>query len=129
MMVAWYGSILCTVMAIHMVYIHFKVSLAVSFIIVILPHVYLSYIVLHWLFSRMRTQEKLCQIFRTWKKSNQMQLLSDSDLPDRIINPDDYNRSLIDSTADSKESGHPFGYDSGYPSGNVSENDANGTAY
>ena len=52
-----------------------------------------------------------------------------SDLPDRIINPDDYNRSLIDSTADSKESGHPFGYDSGYPSGNVSENDANGTAY
>jgi len=58
-----------------------------------------------------------------------MQLLSDSDLPDRIIIQDDYNRGLIDSTADSKESGHSFGYDSDYPSGNVSENDANGTAY
>jgi len=58
-----------------------------------------------------------------------MQVLNDSDLPDRIINSDDYNRGLIDPTADSKESGHPSGYDSGYPSGDVSENDANGTSY
>ena len=50
-----------------------------------------------------------------------MQVLSDSDLPDRIINPENYNTGLTDPTADSKESGHP--------SGDVSENDANETAY
>ena len=50
-----------------------------------------------------------------------MQVLSDSDLPDRIINPDDYNRGLIDPTADSKESGHL--------SDNDSDSYANETAY
>jgi len=63
MMVAGYGSILCTIMAIQTVYVHFKVSLAVSFIIIILPHMYLSYIVLHWLFSQMMAQQKLCEMF------------------------------------------------------------------
>jgi len=119
MMVAWYGSLLCTIMAIQTVYIYFKVSLAVSFILAILPHVYLSYIVLQWLFSRMKAQQKLCQMFRTWKRSNQMPLLSDSDLPDRIINPDNYNRCLIDPTAE----------ESGHPSGDDSDNDADETAY
>jgi len=60
-------------------------------------------------------------MFRTWKRSNQTQVLSDSDLPDRIINPENYNTGLTEPTADSKESGHP--------SGDVSENDANETAY
>jgi len=100
MMVAGYGSILCTVMAIQTVYVHFKVSLAVSFIIAILSHVYLSSIVLHWLFSQTMAQQKLCQMFRIWKRHNQTQVLSDSDLPDRIINPDNYNRGLTDPTAD-----------------------------
>ena len=59
-------------------------------------------------------------MFRTWKRSNQMQVLSDSDLPDRIINPENYNRCLID---------HPTGEQSGHVSGDDSENDANDTAY
>ena len=45
-MAAWYGSILCSMMANRTVEIHFMVSLVVSFIIAILPFVYLSYIVL-----------------------------------------------------------------------------------
>ena len=65
-------------------------------------------------------QQKLCQRFRTWKQSNQRQLLSDLDLPDRIVNPDNYNQDLIDPTADQE-------YDP--ESGGDSSDDANEIAY
>ena len=58
-------------------------------------------------------------MFRIWKLSNQRQLLTDSHLPDRISNPDDYNSGLIDPTAE----------ESGRPSDDDSDNDANETAY
>ena len=48
-----------------------------------------------------------------------MQVLSDSDLPDRIINPDNYIRGLIDPTAE----------ESGHLSDNDSDSYANETAY
>ena len=99
MMAAWYGSLLCTITADQTAHIHLKIFLAVSFIIAILPLVYLSYIVLRWLVTSRSVQQKLCQRFRTWKQSNHTQLLSDSDLPDRIINPDNYIRDLIDPTS------------------------------
>jgi len=100
MMAAWYGSLLCAITADQTAHIHLKVFLVVSFIIAILPLVYLSYIVLRWLVTRRSVQQKLCQRFRTWKQSNRTQLLSDSDLPDRIVNPDNYNRDLIDPTTE-----------------------------
>ena len=63
----------------------------------------------------------LCQRFRTWKQSNQRQLLSDLDLPDRIVNPENYNQDLIDpTTADQEYDPH---------SGGDSSDDANEAAY
>jgi len=116
MMAAWYGSLLCAITADQTAHIHSKIFLVVSFIIAVLPLMYLSYIVLRWLVTRRSVQQKLCQRFRTWKQSNHTQLLSDSDLPDRIIN---YNRDLIDPTAHGSDN----------QSGDDIDDNANETAY
>jgi len=119
MMAAWYGSLLCAITADQTAHIHSKIFLVVSFIIAVLPLMYFSYIVLRWLVTRRSVQQKLCQRFRTWKQSNHTQLLSDSDLPDRIINPDNYNKGLIDPTAHGSDN----------QSGDDIEDNANETAY
>ena len=119
MMAAWYGSILCCNMTYEIAPTHLKIYFALIFIMALLPLVYITSIVLRWLFRRRRVQQKLCQWFRTWKQSNQRQLLNSSELPDRIINPDSYNQDLIDPTTEE--------YD--HQSLGNSGDDANETAY
>ena len=110
---ACFGSVVCM----FMTHTYSKIFLAVSFIMAILPLVYLFYIFLRWLVTQRSVQQKLFQRFRTWRQNNQRQLLCD--LPDRIVNPDEYNQDLIDPTAERSD----------LQSGDDSDDDANQTVY
>ena len=72
-----------------------KTSLLVSFLVAVLPLLYLVVIFLHWVCSRRRFGQRLvciikCQIGKLYKQTHNTRL--DESLPDRLINPCHYNK-------------------------------------
>ena len=64
-----------------------------ALIISIVPLIYMSCLSLHWIFSRRRWSKTFLSRLRAWRRGYS----SIEDLPDRVVNPDNYEQGLEES--------------------------------
>ena len=91
----------------HKLLIMFFTSL--SYIVGVLPLFYVSFITLHWMCSQRQFGQRMIGRLRSRIEENRRQMVavgSEESLPDRLINPEEYEEDLTDPVAVQVESHH-----------------------
>jgi len=86
-----------------------KFFTSLSYIVGVLPLFYISFITLHWMCSRMQFGQRMIRRLRSRIEENRRQMVaagSEESLPDRLINPEEYEEDLTDPVAVQVESCH-----------------------
>ena len=79
-----------------------KIFASLSYILGILPLFYISFVTLHWMCSRREFGQRMIGRVRGWIARNHRQIVatgSEESLPDRLINPEEYEEDLTDPVA------------------------------
>ena len=93
----------------HKLLIMFFTSL--SYIVGVLPLFYVSFITLHWMCSQRQFGQRMIGRLRSRIEENRRQMVavgSEESLPDRLINPEEYEEDLTDPVAVQVESHHLY---------------------
>ena len=102
LMALWCAGALCTTIAIQKAHQLVIIFLLLTFIVELLPLFYLSFITLHWVCSRGQLGWKMVGRVRGWIGGNRSQSFvdgSEESLPDRLINPNEYEEDLTSPVA------------------------------
>ena len=76
-----------------------KFFVLLSYIVAVLPLFYISFVTLLWMCSRREFGRRMIERVRGWITENRRQMVltgSEESLPDRLINPDEYEEDLTD---------------------------------
>ena len=76
-----------------------KFFVLLSYIVAVLPLFYISFVTLLWMRSRREFGRRMIERVREWITENRRQMVltgSEESLPDRLINPDEYEEDLTD---------------------------------
>ena len=79
-----------------------KVFTLLSYIVAVLPLFYISFVTLHWMCSQREFGRRMIGRVHGWIAENHRQMVaadSEESLPDRLINPDEYEEDLTDPIA------------------------------
>ena len=74
-------------------------SLVISFIVVLLPLFYIFFVTLHWMCSQRQFGQRMIGRVQGWIEESRKHVGtagSEESLPDRLINPDEYEEDLTD---------------------------------
>ena len=77
-------------------------SISLAFIVAVLPLFYISVVTLHWMCSRRPFGQKMLGRVHGWIVENHGQMVaagSEESLPNRLINPEEYDENLTDPVA------------------------------
>ena len=79
-----------------------KFSISLAFIVAVLPLFYISAVTLHWMCSQRPFGQRMIGRVHGWITENHGQMVaagSEESLPNRLINPEEYNEDLTDPVA------------------------------
>jgi len=102
MMALWCATVVCITIAGLKAHRWRKWLLALLFIVVTLPLFYIFFIALHWICSRRQFGQRMIGRVRGWIRERHRQTIGadlEESLPDRLINPDEYEEDLTDPVA------------------------------
>ena len=105
----WCASFLCIIAAELKADRWKKVFTSLSYIVGVLPLFYISFITLHWMCSQRQFGQRMMGRLRIRIEENRRQMValgSEESLPDRLINPEEYEEDLTDPVAVQVESCH-----------------------
>ena len=97
-MALWGSTIVCIVISHRWQ----KWLLVISFIVAVLPLFYISFITLHWMCSQRQFGKRMIGRVQGWIEESRKHIGaagSEESLPDRLINPDEYEEDLTDPVA------------------------------
>ena len=95
----WFATIVCTNIAELKAHKWSKFFASLSYIVGVLPLFYVSFVTLHWMCSRREFWRRMIGRVHGWIAGNRRQMVaagSEESLPDRLINPDEYEEDLTD---------------------------------
>ena len=98
-MALWCATVVCITIAGLKAHRWQKWLLALLFIVVILPLFYILFVTLHWVCSRRQFGQRMIGRLRGWIGENHRQMVaadSEESLPDRLVNPDEYEEDFTD---------------------------------
>ena len=98
----WCATIVCITIAGLKAHRWQKYFLILSFIVAVIPLFYISFVTLHWMCSRRQFRQKMIGRVRDWIKQSRQHICtagSEESLPDRLINPDEYEDVLANPAA------------------------------
>ena len=98
----WCGTVVCINIANLKAQKWSKFFASLSCLLGVLPLFYISFVTLHWMCSRREFGRRMIGRVRGWITENQRQMVatgSIESLPDRLINPDEYEEDLTDPVA------------------------------
>ena len=81
-------------------------SIILLFLISVVPLLYISFVTLHWLCTRRKLGQSVIMKIRRWIRKDPRRMVvldSEESLPDRLINPAEYEEDMINPTADAVE--------------------------
>ena len=102
LMALWGSTIVCINIAALEAHKWKKWSLVISFIVGLLPLFYISFITLHWMCSRRQFGQRMIGRVQGWIEESRKHVGtagSEESLPDRLINPDEYEEDLTNPVA------------------------------
>ena len=102
MMALWCATVVCITIAGLKAHRWRKWLLALLFIVVTLPLFYIFFIALHWICSRRQFGQRMIGRVHGWIRERHRQTIGadlEESLPDRLINPDEYEEDLTDPVA------------------------------
>ena len=105
----WCASFLCIIAAELKADRWKKVFTSLSYIVGVLPLFYISFITLHWMCSQRQFGQRMIGRLRSRIEENRRQMVavgSEESLPDRLINPEEYEEDLTDPVAVQVENHH-----------------------
>ena len=79
-----------------------KFSTSLAFIVAVLPLFYISVVTLHWMCSRRPFRQRMIGRVHGWIAENHRQMVAaglEESLPNRLINPEEYDENLTDPVA------------------------------
>ena len=79
-----------------------KYFLILSFIVAVIPLFYISFVTLHWMCSQRQFGQRMTEGVRDWINESRRHIRaagSEESLPDRLINPDEYEDDLTNPVA------------------------------
>ena len=94
----WCGTFVCINIANLKAQKWSKFFASLSYLLGVLPLFYISFVTLHWMCSRREFGRRMIGRLRGWITENQRQMVATGSLeslPDRLINPDEYEEDLI----------------------------------
>jgi len=74
-----------------------RISILLLIIVSVLPLFYISFVTLHWICCRRQVGQRVVGKIRGWIRRNTRQIItadSEESLPDRLINPAEYDEDL-----------------------------------
>ena len=101
-MALWASTIVCINAAALEAYKWKKWSLVISFIVVLLLLFYISFVTLHWMCSQRQFGQRMIGRVQGWIEESRKHVGtagSEESLPDRLINPDEYEEDLTNPVA------------------------------
>ena len=98
----WCATVACITIAGLKAHRWQKYFLILSFIVVVIPLFYISFVTLHWMCSRRQFGQRMTGTVRDWINESRRHIRtagSEESLPDRLINPDEYGDDLTNPVA------------------------------
>ena len=102
LMALWGSTIVCINIAALEAHKWKKWSLVISFIVGLLPLFYISFVTLHWMCSQRQFGKRMIGRVQGWIEESRKHVGaagSEESLPDRLINPDEYEEDLTNPVA------------------------------
>ena len=101
-MALWASTIVCIDITTLKAHKWRKWSLVISFVVALLPLFYISFVTLHWMCSQRQFGQRMIGRVHGWIKENRKHMgtaSSEESLPDRLINPEEYEEDLTNPVA------------------------------
>ena len=96
------ATAVCSIIAGREAHRWMKFFISLAFIVAVLPLFYISMVTLHWMCSRRPFGQRMLGRVHGWTAENNGQMVaagSEESLPNRLINPEEYDENLTDPVA------------------------------
>ena len=105
-MALWCATAMCIIIAGLESHSWLKFSVPLAFTVALLPLFYISFVTIHWMFTQRQFWQRMLGRVRGLIGGNRRQMVatgSEESLPDRLINPEEYEEDLTDPVANQVE--------------------------